>query len=170
MNKKGFTLVELMAVIVVLGIVIAIATRSVIGIRNESLNKAVLEKISQLENSGILYGQENPDELNSNCSFNIVVNGEDSSQNYEFCKKITAGELIDKGFFKSGVEGAAGNLDLKNDLTGLSMRCDTIYIYRKNNRIYASIPETKEDGKVLNSSNKSCNETITRDGYNCTCS
>ncbi len=170
MNIKGFTLVELMAVIIVLGIVIAIATRSVIGIRNESLNKAVLEKVSQLESSAIIYGQENSDELDSECSFNIVVNGETVSQNYEFCKKITAGELIDKEFFKTGVVNKNGSLDLKNDLTGLSMRCDMVYIYRKNNRVYASIPETKDEGKVLNSSGKKCNETITKDGYSCTCS
>ena len=59
MNKKGFTLVEVLAVVVILSIILSMATFGVMNIRRNSLQKLVDTKISNLESSAIIYGQEN---------------------------------------------------------------------------------------------------------------
>ena len=54
MKKNGFTLVELLAVIIILTLVITIAFVSVTRIREESLKKVVETKIEQIEQAAIL--------------------------------------------------------------------------------------------------------------------
>ena len=59
-NKKGFTLVELLAVIVILGVLIGIAVPSYISIRNNQLDKIYISKIKKIEAAGKLYVQDHP--------------------------------------------------------------------------------------------------------------
>ena len=53
-NKKGFTLVELLAVIVILGVIISIVTMSVLGTKN----KANIEEAKKIEEQIKLLGSE----------------------------------------------------------------------------------------------------------------
>lgn len=133
MKKSGFTLVELLAVIGILSIVIVIAIGSAMGIKNNSLQNILESKISSFEADAILYGQENPNLLKETCN----VGG----YSYEYCKLVTVGELLDQNFAESNegsviVDGTERK-DVYNNVTNNSMRCDTIQIYRKNNRVYA---------------------------------
>ncbi len=58
MNKNGFTLVELLAVIAVMGIIIAIAVPAT-GAVKDKLNEYMLgKKIKLIEKSAILYGED----------------------------------------------------------------------------------------------------------------
>ena len=85
MKNKGFTLVELLAVIVILSLVITIGTFSVMKIRNNSLKKIVDTKVNDLEASAIVYGQEEPDILDSKC--NIIYsdsNVNNKCKNYKY--------------------------------------------------------------------------------------
>ena len=59
MNKKGFTLVELLAVIAILGIITGIATLSVFTIQNSSNKKTYETKVKMIERASELYGEEN---------------------------------------------------------------------------------------------------------------
>ena len=146
--KKGFTLVELLAVITILTVIMTIALFSVIKVRNESLKNIVETKLDLIEQAAILYGQENPDELtndeNNGCTNEVITSennaGDTTSYTINYCLIKTAGELIDEGYFNSGdLEEENGSLDLINDVTNKSMRDDTVIIYRRNNRIYSII-------------------------------
>ena len=145
--KKGFTLVELLAVIAVLSVIMSVALFSIVRIRNDSLKNIVDTKIDLIEQAAILYGQENPNELTidaeeNGCTNKIITTenkaGNETEFTINYCLIKTAGELIDEGYFNSGdLDEENGNLDLINDVTNTSMREDTVIIYRRNNRIYS---------------------------------
>ena len=61
--KKGFTLVELLVVIALLGIVAVMVTTSVIGIMNRSRSSLSESQISTLEKAAEQWGTINPDKM-----------------------------------------------------------------------------------------------------------
>ena len=146
MKKNGFTLVELLAVIIILTLVITIAFVSVTRIREESLKRVVETKVEQIEQAAILYGQENPNVIKTSCTDHEKTVVEATNYTPSFCVTVTAGVLIDNNFFESSyLDEVNGKTDLINDVTGKSMREDTVIIYRRNNRIYSIIDEVKSN-------------------------
>lgn len=129
MNKKGFTLIEILAVIVIISIIASLATVNVLKIKNNSSEELLETKIENLEAAAIVYGQENPSSLTKSCTVSGV--------NYSYCTQVTVKNLIDGAYFKSTETSSTGTIDLKNDVTNESMLSDKIQIYRKNNSIYA---------------------------------
>lgn len=99
MNKKGFTLVELLAVIIILSIIVIIAIPSIMGISKSIKENMYNKKIAIIEEAAILYGQDNRRDINLseqkyntsyNC-INIKVNKLlpvylDSDDTYSACK------------------------------------------------------------------------------------
>ncbi len=141
-NKKGFSLVEILAVIVILAIIIGIAFVSGNAIRQRSLERIVNTKIEQIEQAAILYGQDNPQILTDTCQ----VDGVD----YDYCKVVTVRELIesDGNYFTSETtitDESGKHIDLINDVTGKSMLDDTVQIYRRNNRVYSIMLEVSSN-------------------------
>lgn len=61
--KKGFTLVELLVVIALLGIIAVMVTTSVIGIMNRSRDSLSKSQISTLENAAEQWGTINTDKM-----------------------------------------------------------------------------------------------------------
>lgn len=122
-NKNGFTLVELLAVIVVLAIIITIAVPSAISISNKIKAKMYETKIQMILDAAKLYGQENP----SN-----VVNSIDNCSN----SKITVGTLVNDGYIK---KDDVKNGNVVNPKDNSSMNNLKICIYKKNNRVYSKI-------------------------------
>jgi len=59
-NKKGVTLVELLAVIVIMGIIAAIAVPAIGGLIDNSKINAVEAQISAIEDAARLYANANP--------------------------------------------------------------------------------------------------------------
>ena len=59
MNKKGFTLSELLGVIVVLAIIITIATASIASIINRSKNRVSKEMEDTLKDAAVTYAIDN---------------------------------------------------------------------------------------------------------------
>lgn len=134
MNTKGFTLVELLAVIVVLALIVSISFYSINRVRQNSLTDILETKISQIEQAAILYAQDHPEILTDSCDV-------DGKHFDNYCKVVLVGDILDAGsYFNSDTLTTEGNkVDLINDLTGNSMRQDTVQIYRNNNRIYAKM-------------------------------
>ena len=95
-NKNGFTLVEILAVIVILSIVATMATFSVMKTRENSMKKLLNTKIDELEASAILYGQENQGSLEGTCTVD--------NEEYKFCKLVTVKELIDSDYYTTSEE------------------------------------------------------------------
>ena len=65
MNKKGFTLVEMLAVIVILGIIIAIAVPATISTSKKTKNQMHDTKVNMIEKAAELYGQDKYDPNNT---------------------------------------------------------------------------------------------------------
>ncbi len=133
MKKNGFTLIEVLAVLVILSIIMSIGAISVINIRNNSYEDLLETKKQNLEAAAIVYGQENPDVLKDKC--------EVDNYKSDYCAVVTVATLINGKYFKSTETNANGEIDLINNVTNKSMKNDKIQIYRKNNSIYAKYLE-----------------------------
>lgn len=119
-NKKGFTLVELLAVIVVISVVAAIGTLSLIGIKN----KAADDTFNKLEKQIVDLGPEI-------YTHEILLGDKEASQG--FYRKYKSGddfyvelsELKDKGYIS----------DIKSPYNG-SDACDGYLLFKKNGKKY----------------------------------
>ena len=146
MNKKGFTLVELMGVIAILAIIIVIAARSFYGVRETSNKKMLETKIESLRKAAALYGAENTNIfLVNNCT-----NYEDF-KSYTYCHIITVEDLIntEKVYFETSETDSDGNATVINNVTEESMLNDGIIIYRNNNRVYAHMVKEEEYKELI---------------------
>ena len=65
MKEKGFTLVELLSVIVIMGIILLVAIPSVFGISKTIKDNMYCSKIHNLEAAAKLYGEDYKDEFES---------------------------------------------------------------------------------------------------------
>lgn len=135
MNSKGFSLVEMLAVVAILGLVIGISTFSVTKVRESSLKKIVETKYNDLIGSAILYGQNNMDLLDGKC-------GDDDD-----CFVVTVKELVNNGYFKTDEVDSNGEKVVLNNYTNKSMMCDTIKIYLNNNRVNAKMLDKNSESE-----------------------
>lgn len=135
LNKKGFTLVEMLAVIAILALVMSLCVMGVVKVRNNALEKMLENKMNDLVGSAVLLGQQSED-LEEVCNVDGVV--------YNYCKVVTVKELIEQKYYSS-------NMDLKNDVTNNSMLCDKLIVFRKNNRMNAKFINV-----YSNTENKTC--------------
>ena len=124
-NKKGFTLIEILCVIVIIGILSVIATISIVNLSSKSKNNLYCAKIELIENIAESYGIKYELELNNS---NELYNGYKSL-------KIKVNTLVDAGKLdpdkKNNVINPKDNT-VMNDID--------IILYLKNNQIKAEIP------------------------------
>lgn len=84
-NRKGFTLIEILAVIAILSILISAVSISVIEIRKKMNNRLYNTKISLIESAAILWGEDNEYEL---------------SLEENECENILVDDLVTEGYLK----------------------------------------------------------------------
>ena len=90
LNKKGFTLVELLAVIAVLSIIIGIATMNVISAINKSKSEIQKEMIGNLKEAAKMYCNAEVFGPSVNkCSVTVqeLINSGDFENNNEHCDR-----------------------------------------------------------------------------------
>ena len=119
-NKNGFTLVELLAVIVILALLISIAVPSTISISNKLKENMFCKKIDSIETAAKLYGEDRKE------SFTSTYEGNRS-------RTITVKDLIDSNDLKKDNSEAPYIIDPRNNE---GMDAISIIIYEKYNRIY----------------------------------
>ena len=74
MKNKGYTLVELLAVFVILGIIIMISVPAITGVINSSKDKSYDQQVKILENAARTYMSENSTLLpDSGSSYNVTI-------------------------------------------------------------------------------------------------
>ncbi|MBO4245127.1 MAG: prepilin-type N-terminal cleavage/methylation domain-containing protein [Bacilli bacterium] len=73
MNNKGFTLVEVLATVAILGILIGLTVPASIAIGNRIKTNMYCKKITMLEKSAVLYGQDNYDLVYSKGTTGLTI-------------------------------------------------------------------------------------------------
>ncbi len=104
MKKKGFTLVELLAVIILLGLLTFVVMPSVIGFIKEAKEKSYQQQLSNLKESAIRYVSDHTDiidEIEKNGKYNISVN-----------------DLITNGYVRKTKDGKIYNPINKEEING----------------------------------------------------
>ena len=134
MNKKGFTLIEVLVVIVLLGLIFGIAAFAVTKSGEKAKEKTLLTKVNNIEKAAVLYAQDKD---------SIIQYEEECIDNYP-CKTIQVVELI-QGEYISGDDNTnyiTNPLDKEKTLNACSVK-----IYKKYGRIYATYIKETPDGE-----------------------
>ncbi len=122
MNNKGFTLIELMSVIVLLAIIVTIAVPSSLKISKKIKENMFCAKIDGIETSAKLYGEDRKTTLNGN------INGFRG-------ERITVKTLVDTGYLKKDQNTEPFIVDPR-DQKSSNLYNMSLGIFVKNNRIY----------------------------------
>lgn len=149
MNKKGFTLVELLSVIVLLGLIMGIASYGVIRAGNKAKERTLLTKIKNIEKAAVLYGQDHKENFIS--STKEFCTGITDCRYYK--ESITVSTLLEEdanGPYINGDNESNNILNPTDDKKNMN-NCK-IQIYEKYGKIYA----------VYESKNKDLDDEITK--------
>ncbi len=131
MNKKGFTLVELLVVIVIIGVLSVIIVPSVINI-NKGVNERLYEqKKENIEAAAVLYGNNNED----------IFNGAEQVPVYVY-------ELIDANYVTADLENGKGACNTDSNKGLVVIDNGTEYKYITNN---GCVVNPMDKSKTLNS-------------------
>ena len=95
--KKGFTLVELLTVIAILGIVMTLAGTAVFKIMDESRNKLLEEQLDGLADTAVTYVISKKTYL-KNCSNSFDLKAPNESSCFV---KVKVSDLVSSGFFEN---------------------------------------------------------------------
>lgn len=125
-NKKGFTLTELLCVIVILGVIATLATSSVISVSNKSNENLYCAKLSLIKSEAASYGKIYEKELNQSTDY---FEGNKSLT-------ITVQDLVDAGKIDTDKNGM-----VINPVNSKSINDAKIILYLKNNKINAYMEE-----------------------------
>ena len=151
MKKNGFTLVELIAVIVILGLLIAFAVPSVLTVSEKMKADMFCTKIENIEDAANLYGDDKFNDLKSINEAGITVDmletaSESKLNEYvsnKYVLKVPLTELIRNNKLNTDNDEAPYIVDPRDDKIGLD---DTyVLIFKRNNRIYSRYQYNEAD-------------------------
>ncbi|MBR1416322.1 MAG: type II secretion system protein [Bacilli bacterium] len=136
MKKNGFTLVELLAVIVIMALLLTIAVPAVIGIANSIRANMFCSKVDNIESAAKTYGNDYADMF------------ENASDSFE----ITVADLIDNNLYKKESNdckiGNSSNPCIKDPRDGKMMDNDKIKLSKRDKRIFAEYQLSADDKKT----------------------
>lgn len=147
MNKNGFTLVEVISVIALLGLIIGIAVPSVVISGNKAKERTLNSKIENIEKAAVMYGQDNRANFtNSNCDLCKGI-----TNCYCYDGTITVGNLANPDGNDDTEDGYIeyddkdGKLILNSTDETKSLNNCEIQIYQKYGKIYAVYDKSGEN-------------------------
>lgn len=141
-NKKGFTLVELLVVIVLIGLLIGIGVPGVMKIIARMKERSYKTKVSLIEQAGTLWGQDNKTRLQSH-KCDIDGNKDTGENGKELgCYIININELISGDYLEADsdnleVVGGKNIYEYIDPITNDNISDKCVWVYKKNNRVYS---------------------------------
>jgi len=141
LNNKGFTLVELLAVIVLLAVITTIAVPSIMGV-SSNIKKNLLEtKLDLIIEDAKLYGQDHMSEIAKNST----------TYDSHKCSTITVKYLVEQGYLTEDEDDIDAGYII-NPVDNTSLDNQSIILYIKNRRVVAVMADADLDGTA----EKSC--------------
>lgn len=134
MNKRGFTLVELLSVLVLISLLFGLAIPGINKISSNMKKKSYSKKVNLIESAAILWGQDNRTLLQTNND--CTINGKKMS-----CYKLTIGTLIEDNYLDS--DNNSG--EYTNPKNNKDMKNCIVFVYKENNRVYAELDNSEEN-------------------------
>ncbi len=126
-NKKGFTLVELLSVIVLISLLLGLGIPGISRISKNMKERSYKTKVNLIEQAAVLWGQDNKTRLQTDiCDIDEdSTTGEEGKESN--CHIISTSELISEDYLTADID------------ENISDTC--VWVYRKNNRVYAYYPK-----------------------------
>ena len=142
MNKKGFTLVEIMAVIIIISVIALVGVTSVAGVRRQMDRKLFEDKLSSAISSAEKWGEDNKEELPKLKTIGeLIVDGYYESEEAVNPNLYNgyACNSTDKKDPKGYKDGDLCKNVVTNNVDNLIVNDIEIEIISKHNRVYACI-------------------------------
>lgn len=130
MNRKGFTLIELIAVIVILGIILVVAVPNLLSVYDDSKLKTEEIFLNNLSKSIDSYVSLNSDTLKFAFYLDDAKKEEQEGDVTVYKATITVHDIIEDGLIKEEDYRNAGNKDQACNLNG------EIEVYRDSDYVY----------------------------------
>ena len=145
-NKKGFSLVELLAVIAIIAIVATIGIFSSIAIKNKMNKKMFESELKEILASAEKYGSDNKEDLEDSEGETILLSGTQRK-----FKEVTVEELLNTKYYSSDETDEEGNKAVIYYETNLPINDLKILVYETNNsgRISSCIPYSDLNERYL---------------------
>lgn len=150
MNKKGFTLVELLAVIVLIAVISTIGIASYLGVKKQIDRKRFTNKLFESISSAEKWGEYNKDKLinkdENNLSYAVVKLSELINTNY-----FETEETFDATKYNCSKKenGLCKNVAV-NNVDNIVINDLQIKVFKKNKQIYGCIIVNEDNRKLLN--------------------
>ena len=121
MNKKAFTLIELMAVIVILSIIVVITTPVIFNLVSNVKDELSKEQIQIIENAARMWGVKN-----------LSVDNNNPVKNSEVINSITINDLKKDGFLEKKDIKNISEEEINNAGVCISYNNQFIYVFTEN--------------------------------------
>ncbi len=151
-RRKGFTLVEMIAVIVLIAVLSIVAVSTYRGINESSKRKTLDAKVEQITGAAEKWAREN---------------------NITSYKKISVNTLVVEGYLSADDAGTDGLAVIKNPVDGKNMICNTVELTFKNGVVQSKFNANEYDCSLASQSEIDSNidiRVISRTGRDLTAS
>lgn len=144
-KRNGFTLVELLGVVALIGILVGIAVPSVINISAKIKKNMYCSKLDLLESDAKLWGDDHFSDLT--VIDHVKADSESMKDYLKNATSLTVGDLVRAGYTKKD-KNAKDDILVLDPRNDASMDNEDIYVYIRNKRVYAYIFSKNINGEV----------------------
>lgn len=152
MNKKGFTLVEILAVLVIIAVVSLIGTVSITGVKRKMEENLFKNKLGEIISAASKWGEDNKSELDTEKTVGfLITNGYLETEEainpvkYNYEDKCGSDKNDENGY----KEGELCKNVITNNVDYIVLNSLEVKIYRSNNRVYSCIVDTLDNRNLL---------------------
>ena len=154
MNKKGFTLVEILAVLVIIAVVSLIGTVSITGVRRKMEENLFKNKLGEIISAASKWGEDNKSELDTTKTVGFLITSgyletEEAINTTKYDQYTCGSETNDKKDVTGYIEDELCKNVITNNVDYKVLNSLTVEIYRSNNRVYSCIVDNENNRNLL---------------------